>query len=105
MPAAQGGSGDVLAGFVGGLLAQPIFHGREIQAAMYATWKHGWAADQLASGSEYWGMDDLINTLGKREFREESAILCQKSHALGRRFLIGDRAVLLGHGLPFRFPY
>tara|TARA_Y100000746_G_C15321503_1_gene373894 strand:+ start:259 stop:837 length:579 start_codon:yes stop_codon:yes gene_type:complete len=65
---AQGGSGDVLAGFVGGLLAQPDFHGREIQAAMYATWKHGWAADQLASGSEYWGMDDLINTLGKREF-------------------------------------
>ena len=65
---AQGGSGDVLAGFVGGLLAQPVFHGREIQAAMYATWKHGWAADQLASGSEYWGMDDLINTLGKREF-------------------------------------
>ena len=65
---AQGGSGDVLAGFIGGLLAQPVFWGREIQAVTYAAWKHGWAADQLTAVGDYWGMDDLINALGKREF-------------------------------------
>ena len=65
---AQGGSGDVLAGFIGGLLAQPAFHGREIQAATYAAWKHGWAADQLTAAGDYWGMDDLINALGQQKF-------------------------------------
>lgn len=65
---AQGGSGDVLAGYIGGLLAQPEFKGREIQAAMYAVWKHGWAADQLSVDEGYWGMDDLIEQLGKHEF-------------------------------------
>ena len=65
---AQGGSGDVLAGFIGGLLGQPVFRGREIQAVTYAAWKHGWAADQLTAVGDYWGMDDLINALGKREF-------------------------------------
>ena len=65
---AQGGSGDVLAGFIGGVLAQPVFRGREIQAVTYAAWKHGWAADQLTAVGDYWGMDDLLNALGKREF-------------------------------------
>ncbi len=65
---AQGGSGDVLAGFIGGLLAQPVFRNREIQAVTYAAWKHGWAADQLTAAGNYWGMDDLLNALGKREF-------------------------------------
>ena len=65
---AQGGSGDVLAGFIGGLLAQPAFHRREIQAVTYAAWKHGWAADQLTAAGDYWGMDDLINALGQQKF-------------------------------------
>ena len=63
---AQGGSGDVLAGFIGGLLAQPQFHNRAVQAIAYATWQHGNAADQLVLNGNYWGMDELINTLGCR---------------------------------------
>ena len=63
---AQGGSGDVLAGFLGGLLAQPQFHDRAVQAIAYAAWQHGHAADQLAANGQYWGMDELIITLGSR---------------------------------------
>ena len=61
----QGGSGDVLVGFLGGLLAQPQFNDRAVQAIAYAVWHHGKAADRLASGGDYWGQDDLICALGK----------------------------------------
>ena len=74
---AQGGSGDVLAGFIGGLLAQPVFRNREIQAVTYAAWKHGWRIDQLTAAGDYWGMDDLLNAPESGNFIEESAILCQ----------------------------
>jgi len=62
----QGGSGDVLAGFLGGLLAQPQFHDRTEQAIAYAVWQHGHAADQLVANGDFWGMDELINALGCR---------------------------------------
>ena len=62
----QGGSGDVLAGFLGGLLAQPQFHNCTVQAIAYAVWQHGHAADKLAANGNYWGIDELINTLGCR---------------------------------------
>ena len=58
-----GGSGDVLAGFLGGFLAQPQFHDRVIQAAAYAVWQHGHAADRLEATGRYWGMDALIDAL------------------------------------------
>jgi NAD(P)H-hydrate epimerase len=62
---AQGGSGDLLAGFITGLLAQPAI--REIGAAKaltYAVWQHGRAADQLQSTRSHWTIDDLAKMLG-----------------------------------------
>ena len=61
----QGGSGDVLAGFIGGFLAQPEFHDRVIQATAFAVWKHGEAADRLEDTVHYWGMDLLLELLGR----------------------------------------
>ena len=61
----QGGSGDVLTGFLGGLIAQPHFQDRIIQAAAFAVWKHGQAADQLESTGHFWGMDLLLELLGR----------------------------------------
>lgn len=61
---AQGGSGDVLAGYVGGLLAQPTLRGDALQAIRYAVWQHGAAADQLDPTRVNWTIDDLLEVLG-----------------------------------------
>ena len=60
---AQGGSGDVLAGFIGGWLAQPRAQLLPERALNYAVWSHGSAADLLSSKTPGWGMDELIETL------------------------------------------
>jgi len=61
---AQGGSGDVLAGFLAGWLAQPKLQGNLDQLTAYAVWKHGAAADALsAAGRDIWGMDELVAEL------------------------------------------
>ena len=65
---AQGGSGDVLAGYIAGILAQPSFKDRVIQGVAYSVWKHGRAADKLSQKSENWGMDQLIEEIGYRDF-------------------------------------
>ena len=62
---AQGGSGDLLAGFIAGLLAQPgltVDVGRTLR---YAVWHHGAAADALSGRQRNWTVDDLANELGK----------------------------------------
>ncbi|MBL67113.1 MAG: NAD(P)H-hydrate dehydratase [Verrucomicrobiales bacterium] len=60
----QGGSGDVLAGFLAGWLAQPKLQGKLDQLTAYAVWKHGAAADALsAAGRDIWGMDELVAEL------------------------------------------
>lgn len=56
----QGGSGDLLAGYIGGLLAQS--HLDPKTAIEYAVWQHGAAADQIQKQS--WGIEDLIEALG-----------------------------------------
>jgi NAD(P)H-hydrate epimerase len=65
---AQGGSGDVLAGYLGGLMAQREFTDKAIQASAYSAWKHGHCADILNISNSYWGMDELIQELGRNEF-------------------------------------
>jgi NAD(P)H-hydrate epimerase len=70
---AQGGSGDVLAGFIAGLLAQPLLQQDPMRAVRYAVWRHGHAADVLsgwAAGSREsrragWAVEDLLNQLGR----------------------------------------
>jgi len=61
---AQGGSGDVLAGFIAGLLAQPALQPEAGRVVRYAVWQHGGAADQLQSRRKNWVIEDLVNELG-----------------------------------------
>ena len=62
---AQGGSGDLLAGFLGGLLAQPSLQADPFKAIRYAVWLHGAAADFLRENQPNWVVEDLAATLGR----------------------------------------
>lgn len=56
---AQGGSGDVLAGFLGGLLAQPELQ-KDIELSVrFAVWAHGAAADRLTAKQGRWTVEEL----------------------------------------------
>ncbi len=61
---AQGGSGDALAGFIAGLLAQPALQADVGQTIRYAAWQHGAAADALQSKNTNWTVEDLVTELG-----------------------------------------
>jgi NAD(P)H-hydrate epimerase len=63
---AQGGSGDVLAGFIAGLIAQPYLQTDLAKTIRYAVWQHGAAADQLQATRANWVVEDLIGTIGSR---------------------------------------
>jgi NAD(P)H-hydrate epimerase len=56
---AQGGSGDVLAGFLGGLLAQPILQKNIELTVRFAVWAHGAAADWLSARQGRWTVEEL----------------------------------------------
>jgi ADP-dependent NAD(P)H-hydrate dehydratase / NAD(P)H-hydrate epimerase len=60
----QGGSGDILAGYLGGLLAQPAFQSKPLLPLRYGVWEHGAAADALSSQQRKWTVEDLIRNLG-----------------------------------------
>ncbi len=61
---AQGGSGDVLAGYLAGLLAQRLLQADVGKLIRYAVWQHGAAADKLRAGRANWTVEDLIGELG-----------------------------------------
>ena len=61
---AQGGSGDVLSGYVAGWLAQPRLRGDVLKALRYAVWQHGAAADKLTSARRNWIVEDLAAEIG-----------------------------------------
>jgi NAD(P)H-hydrate repair Nnr-like enzyme with NAD(P)H-hydrate dehydratase domain len=61
---AQGGSGDVLAGYLAGLLAQLPLQADVGKLIRYAVWQHGAAADQLQAARSNWTIEDLIGELG-----------------------------------------
>jgi NAD(P)H-hydrate epimerase len=61
---AQGGSGDLLAGYLTGLLAQPFWAADALLAARYGVWQHGAAADLLSKTKVNWTVDDLEEHLG-----------------------------------------
>lgn len=61
---AQGGSGDVLAGFLAGCLAQPALEPEASRAIRYAVWQHGAAADALQAARGNWVVEDLAGWLG-----------------------------------------
>jgi hydroxyethylthiazole kinase-like uncharacterized protein yjeF len=61
---AQGGSGDVLAGFIAGLIAQPKLQTDVERTICYAVWQHGLAADKLLKVRANWTVEDLIEKIG-----------------------------------------
>jgi len=61
---AQGGSGDVLAGFLGGLLADPAVRKDLSLPLRYGVWQHGAAADCLSARRHNWGVMDLLEEIG-----------------------------------------
>jgi ADP-dependent NAD(P)H-hydrate dehydratase / NAD(P)H-hydrate epimerase len=62
---AQGGSGDVLSGFIAGLLAQPPLQADPLKTLAYAVWQHGATADSLQSRGSNWVIEDLVTHLGE----------------------------------------
>jgi NAD(P)H-hydrate epimerase len=61
---AQGGSGDLLSGFLAGLLTQPGLTTDPLRTIRYAVWQHGAAADLLQTQRPNWVVEDLVDTLG-----------------------------------------
>ena len=61
---AQGGSGDVLAGFIAGLIAQPELQTDAGKTIRYAVWQHGAAADILQVSRANWVVEDLVEKIG-----------------------------------------
>jgi NAD(P)H-hydrate epimerase len=61
---AQGGSGDVLAGFIAGLLAQPALQMDVAKTLRYAVWAHGAAADGLQAERANWTIEELAGEIG-----------------------------------------
>ena len=61
---AQGGSGDVLAGYLAGWLAQPDLETDATTVIRFAVWQHGASADDLAQERRNWVVDDLVERLG-----------------------------------------
>ncbi len=69
---AQGGSGDVLSGYIAGLLAQPALQSDPLLTLRFAVWQHGAAADHLQRSSANWIVEDLILALGGRQISSSS---------------------------------
>jgi hydroxyethylthiazole kinase-like uncharacterized protein yjeF len=63
---AQGGTGDILAGFIGGLLAQKNLNSDPFRTLTYAVWEHGRAADNLQRTHGNWIPEELTQILGNR---------------------------------------
>lgn len=61
---AQGGSGDALGGYLGGLLAQPALQSCPLTALRYGVWQHGAAADHLSAKHRNWTVEELLGSLG-----------------------------------------
>ncbi len=61
---AQGGSGDVLGGYIAGLLAQPALRADPLTTLRYAVWQHGATADSLFLRRRNFVIEDLVQELG-----------------------------------------
>ncbi|MDX2227303.1 MAG: NAD(P)H-hydrate dehydratase [Verrucomicrobiae bacterium] len=60
---AQGGSGDVLTGFLLGMLAQPAFQADPLTTIRHALWHHGATADLLSLRQPRWTAQTLAESL------------------------------------------
>ena len=68
---AQGGSGDLLAGFITGGLAQPNLEKNPVRVLRHAVFEHGAAADRLSTRRENWIVEELADELGSKEAQEQ----------------------------------
>lgn len=64
---AQGGTGDVLAGYLTGLLAQPELAERPMDTLRYGVWQHGLAGDYLSNRTRHWSVEQLPEALGSAD--------------------------------------
>jgi ADP-dependent NAD(P)H-hydrate dehydratase / NAD(P)H-hydrate epimerase len=62
---AQGGSGDLLSGYLVGLLAQPHLQEVPQKTICCAVWQHGGAADRFQNSRPNWVVEDLVEELGR----------------------------------------
>jgi NAD(P)H-hydrate repair Nnr-like enzyme with NAD(P)H-hydrate dehydratase domain len=60
----QGGSGDVLSGYLTGLLAQPPLRDDVCKTIRFAVWQHGATADVMQDREKIWLVEDLVAELG-----------------------------------------
>jgi NAD(P)H-hydrate epimerase len=60
---AQGGAGDVLSGYLAGLLAQPALREDTSLAIRYAVWRHGTTADRLQESRPGWVVEDVVDAI------------------------------------------
>lgn len=61
---AQGGSGDLLSGYLAGLLAQPFLAAEPLKTIRYGVWQHGATADFLQANRTGWIVEELAEALG-----------------------------------------
>jgi len=61
----QGGSGDLLAGYLVGMLAQPALQVDPLLTARFSVWQHGASADALSASRSNWTVEDLAQELGR----------------------------------------
>ena len=61
---AQGGSGDLLGGYLGGLLAHAALQSDAARTIRYGVWRHGLAADWLSRARPNWVVEDLAERIG-----------------------------------------
>jgi len=61
---AQGGSGDLLAGYLAGLLAQPALQADVALTIRFAVWQHGATADSLLESMPAFTVEDLAFAIG-----------------------------------------
>jgi NAD(P)H-hydrate epimerase len=64
---AQGGSGDLLAGFIAGWLGQPAARQDVLMPLRYAVFEHGAAADRSGERRQNWIIEELAEELGRIE--------------------------------------
>lgn len=62
---AQGGSGDLLAGYLAGSIAQPDLRRTLDKTLSFAVWQHGETADQLTHTKTNWTVEDLATEIGR----------------------------------------
>jgi NAD(P)H-hydrate epimerase len=71
---AQGGSGDLLSGYLAGLVAQPVLNRTLVKTARFAVWQHGAAGDALLDSKPHFTIEDLADALGS--VRPERRLEC-----------------------------